>query len=159
MTLEEFKSISNEIKLRNMTSQNMIRHCFIYNPTEEDIQNLVKMKLIYHEHKDSDFFTFGKWKRPDNEMISFLNVKIDIQCNEEGFVAYTCFFATEGGNNNNRGYLNLKENEIIGVIHNHQFGYSKYESLNFYLDMLCRDRETRPDFSIYQEIQKATALC
>ena len=89
--------------------------------------------------------------------MNFWNLKIDIQCNEEGFIAYTCFFATVGGNNNNREYLSLKENEIIGVIHNHQFGYSKYKSFDFYWSMLCR--EPVPDFSIYQEIQKATALC
>lgn len=37
MTLEELKNISNEIKIRNISSQNMIQHCFIYNPTREMI--------------------------------------------------------------------------------------------------------------------------
>lgn len=151
MTLNELQRIHNEIKLRNSISQNMINHCFICNPTKEDIQLLIKMGLTYQQCNDSSAYIFARFRRTDNETISFLNLKVDIQCDENGFMSYTIFSANGNiGIKEKTDYPDLKENDIIGIIQNQHFGYIQYEPYNFYWSILIP--KTDIDLSTYQNI-------
>lgn len=154
MTLEELKNISNEIKIRNISSQNMIQHCFIYNPTREMIICLEKMGITYQYQNDSSAYLFARFKRPDNEMISYMNLKIDINCDEKGFVSYTIFSANSDVGLGDTNYLDLQENEVIGMIKDNQFGYVLYEPINFFWSIWVP--QSNFDFYPYKDIQMST---
>lgn len=154
MTLEELKNISNEIKIRNISSQNMIQHCFIYNPTREMIICLEKMGITYQYQHDSSAYLFARFKRPDNEMISYMNLKIDINCDEKGFVSYTIFSANSDVGLGDTNYLDLQENEVIGMIKDNQFGYVLYEPINFFWSIWVP--QSNFDFYPYKDIQMST---
>ena len=154
MTLEELKNISNEIKIRNISSQNMIQHCFIYNPTREMIICLEKMGITYQYQNDSSAYLFARFKRPDNEMISYMNLKIDINCDEKGFVSYTIFSANSDVGLGDTNYLDLQENEVIGMIKDNQFGYVLYEPINVFWSIWVP--QSNFDFYPYKDIQMST---
>lgn len=140
MTLEEIKNISNEIKIRNLTSSNMIRHCFVYNPTREMIICLEKIGITYQYQNDSDAYSFARFRRPNDDMISYMNLNIDIQCDENGFVSYTIFSVISDAGikepRENLYYSHLKEGDIVGIINNDSFGYMNYECYSFYWSAL-----------------------
>ena len=154
MALKELQSISDEIKLRNLTSSNMIKHCFIYNPTREMIDALKKMGVVYQYQNDSPAYLFARFRRPDNETISYMNLKIDIKCDEKGFVSYTIFSANSDVGLGDTNYLDLQENEVIGMIKDNQFGYVLYEPINFFWSILIP--QANFDFYPYQDISMST---
>lgn len=154
MTLEELKNIEKEIIVRNRTSQKMIKHCFIYSPTLEDIKKLLKMGIQYQYCNDSLAYIFSKARHPNDDMLSFLNLKLDIHCNEDGFESYTLFAANIGLSINDEPvYLDIKEHDIIGIIYNKKFGYKIYEPCDFYWSIMMAETK----ISTYQNVQMLLA--
>lgn len=142
MTLDELKNINDEIKIRNHISMNMIKHCFIYNPSEEILMNIRKLNLLYHQSCQEDSLLFNFCKNPNlcKEAFETMNITVDIECDENGFCSYS--FVTAKGDfisdetiTANK-YKDMQEGDIYGVLINERFQYGVYQSKSFYMDML-----------------------